>query len=86
MVQLCWRVGIILWIAIVGEIRAACESFDVDAAIEVCKKSYGKSCGGIDLKPLFKAVEEYVTDFEYEEAERQIETILDHLKGGTGNG
>lgn len=72
--------------SLVGEIRAACESFDVDAAIEVCKKSYGKSCGGIDLKPLFKAVEEYVTDFEYEEAERQIETILDHLKGGTGNG
>ena len=70
----------------VCEIRSACESFDVDAAIEVCKKCYGKSCGGIDLKPLFNAVEEFVTDFEYEEAERQIEKILDNLKGGAGNG
>ncbi|MGN0665820.1 MAG: ATP-binding protein [Huintestinicola sp.] len=70
----------------VREIRSACESFDVDAAIEACKKSYGKSCGGIDLKPLFNAVEEFAEDFEYEEAEQQIEKILEDLKGGAGNG
>lgn len=70
----------------VREIRSACENFDVDTAIEVCKKVYGKSCGGIDLKPLFKAVEESVEDFEYEEAELQIEKILGDLKGGAGNG
>ena len=70
----------------VREIRSACENFDVDAAIEICKKTYGKSCGGIDLKPLFNAVEEFVEDFEYEEAEQQIEKILENLKGGTGNG
>lgn len=70
----------------VREIRSACENFDADAAIEVCKKTYGKSCGGIDLKPLFNAVEEFVEDFEYEEAEQQIEKILENLKGGVENG
>ncbi|MGN0600729.1 MAG: ATP-binding protein [Oscillospiraceae bacterium] len=70
----------------IREIRTACDNFDVDAAIEVCKKTYGKSCGGIDLKPLINAVEESVEDFEYEEAEHQIEKILENLKGGAVNG
>ncbi len=70
----------------VREISAACENFDGDAAIEVCKKIYGKSCGGIDLKPLFNAVEELAEDFEYEEAQRQAEKILENLKGGAENG
>lgn len=69
----------------VREIRSACENFDADTAIEVCKKAYGKSCGGIDLKPLFSTVEEFVEDFEYDEAEQQIEKILENLKGGTEN-
>lgn len=67
----------------IREIRSACENFDADSAIEVCKKAYGKSFGGIDLKPLFSTVEEFVEDFEYEEAEQQIKNILENLKGGT---
>ena len=70
----------------VREISAACENFDGDAAVEACKKAYGKSCGGVDLKPLFNAVQELAEDFEYDEAKRQAENILENLKGGAGNG
>ncbi|MGN0669680.1 MAG: response regulator, partial [Oscillospiraceae bacterium] len=70
----------------IREISTACENFDGDAAVEACKKSHGKSCGGVDLKPLFNAVQELAEDFEYDEAERQAEKILEDLKGGAENG
>ena len=72
--------------AIIREIIAACENFDGDAAVEVCKKSDGKSCGGVALKPLFNAVCELAEDFEYDEAGRKAEEILEKVKGGAENG
>ena len=71
---------------IIREIIAACENFDGDATVEVCKKSDGKSCGGVALKPLFNAVCELAEDFEYDEAGRKAEEILEKVKGGAENG
>ncbi len=70
----------------VREISAACENFDGDAAVEICKKADGKCCGGIALKPLFDAVRELAEDFEYDEAGIKADEILEKVKGGAENG
>ena len=71
---------------LVREISTACENFDGDAATEICQKAEGKSCGGVALKPLFNEVRELAEDFEYDEAGRKAEEILEKVKGGAENG
>ena len=70
----------------VREIISACENFDSDNVIELCRKFDGNCLGEISLKPLFDAVCELAEDFEYEEAGRKAENILEQLKGGVENG
>ena len=71
---------------IIREITAACENFDGDAVVEICKKASGKACGGIALSPLFDEVCGLAEDFEYDEARRKAEEISDKLKEGAENG
>lgn len=72
--------------SLIEKIRSACEDFDGDAVVELCKEAAGKSCGGLALEPLFAEVKDLAEDFEYDEASAKADSIADKLKGGDENG
>ncbi|MGN0680069.1 MAG: ATP-binding protein [Oscillospiraceae bacterium] len=71
--------------SLIEKIRSACEDFDGDAVVELCKEAAGKSCGGIALEPLFDEVKDLAEDFEYDETSAKADSIADKLKGGDEN-
>lgn len=72
--------------SLIEKIRSACEDFDGDAVVELCKDAVGKSCGGLALEPMFAEVKDLAEDFEYDEACSKADSIADKLKGGDKNG
>lgn len=65
----------------IERICEACDSFDGDAIVEICKEACGCAVNGMSLKPLFRKVKEAAEDFEYEQAGELARGISEKIKG-----
>lgn len=72
--------------SLIEKIRTACESFDGDAIVELCRDAAGRSCNGVALEQLFDDIKNSAEDFEYDEACSKADSIADKLKDGDKNG
>lgn len=65
----------------IEKICGACEAFDGDAVVEICREARGCSVNGMSLEPLFREVSEAAEDFEYDRADGLARGIPERIKG-----
>lgn len=61
-------------------ICGACDAFDGDAIVEICREACGCAVNGMSLEPLFSEIKMAAEDFEYEQARELALKISERIK------